>query len=487
MPVVPTASAPLVLLALIAPCCSGRRRPGRRAAPAEAEPGRERRRAVFFASDGMRPDLMEKYAKAGAMPTYKELMKTASTGDNGMLQAFPPNTGVGWYTMATGAYPAEHGSTNNTFFRAGDAFTNRTSFSAAGVLQADTIANAAERAGKKVAQIDWVGGAAANIAGPDRRLHATSSPTAACSSAPADPVEQAGSAFFGVTYQVAAVAPAVRLDAASRPAIRRPPPKQTTLDVRLRRSPAQNPNRDLQRLLLRQRRRRRASTYDHVDRQPGRQDRRERRRSTSKVGDFLPLKLTGANGLIGARAGQTAGHYMKLISLAPDAQPVQALPHVARARDRDVRRAVQRPARRRHRRGPAREVHRRQLAAMGGRRLRARSKPASSTRTPTSSRAATSSGPTASRSSTTSSGRSSPTPTSRWSATRSPTRSRTSSWRSSRRPTPTATRTRATTSHPKFDDIQCTGRGRPAASRSARATSAAPTRTPTRSSASRAS
>ena len=33
-------------------------------------------------------------------------------------------------------------------------------------MQADTIANAAERAGKKVASIDWVGGAAAGIAGP---------------------------------------------------------------------------------------------------------------------------------------------------------------------------------------------------------------------------------------------------------------------------------------------------------------------------------
>ena len=115
-------------------------------------------KVVLFASDGMRPDLVEKYAKAGAMPTYKNLMKDGVTGTNGMLQAFPPNTGVGWYTMATGTYPSEHGSTNNTFFRAGDAFANRTSFSAAGVLQADTIANAAERAGKKVAQIDWVAG-----------------------------------------------------------------------------------------------------------------------------------------------------------------------------------------------------------------------------------------------------------------------------------------------------------------------------------------
>src|SRR5437762_2514325 len=123
-------------------------------------------RTVLFSSDGMRPDLMEKYANAGSMPTYKTLMDQGTTGANGMLQSFPPNTGVGWYTMATGTYPSEHGSTNNTFFRSGDTFSNRTSFSASAVLQADTIANAAERAGKKVAQVEWVGGINANIAGP---------------------------------------------------------------------------------------------------------------------------------------------------------------------------------------------------------------------------------------------------------------------------------------------------------------------------------
>jgi predicted AlkP superfamily pyrophosphatase or phosphodiesterase len=115
-------------------------------------------RVLLFSSDGMRPDLMEQYAAAGAMPTYKSLMAAGVRGANGMVQVFPPNTGVGWYSMATGTYPSEHGSTNNTFHRTGDAFANRTSFSGPGVLQADTIANAAERAGKKVAQIDWVGG-----------------------------------------------------------------------------------------------------------------------------------------------------------------------------------------------------------------------------------------------------------------------------------------------------------------------------------------
>ena len=32
--------------------------------------GRPVDRVVMFASDGMRPDLMERYAKAGFMPTY---------------------------------------------------------------------------------------------------------------------------------------------------------------------------------------------------------------------------------------------------------------------------------------------------------------------------------------------------------------------------------------------------------------------------------
>jgi hypothetical protein len=164
-------------------------------------------KVVLFASDGMRPDLVEKYTKAGAMPTYKKLIEDGAVGKNGMLQAFPPNTGVGWYTIATGTYPSEHGSTNNTFHRTGDTFSNRTSFSAAPVLQADTIANAAERAGKKVAQIDWVAGAAANIDGPTVDFASFFSNRGVLVGA-VDTVEQAGAAFFGTNYEVATVTPA---------------------------------------------------------------------------------------------------------------------------------------------------------------------------------------------------------------------------------------------------------------------------------------
>jgi len=167
--------------------------------------GRPVDRVVMFASDGMRPDLMEKYAKAGAMPTYKKLMKDGATGDNGMLQAFPPNTGVGWYTMATGTYPSEHGSTNNTFHRGGDSFANSTSFSGAGVLQADTIGAAAERAGKKVASIDWVGGASSGLNGPTVDF-ATFYNNRGVLVGQANAVEQAGAAAFGTIYNVGVVA-----------------------------------------------------------------------------------------------------------------------------------------------------------------------------------------------------------------------------------------------------------------------------------------
>src|SRR3990172_1623513 len=160
-------------------------------------------KAIFFAADGMRPDLMERYAAEGAMPTYAALMANGVRGDNGMVQAFPPNTGVGWYTLTTGTYPGEHGSTNNTFFRTGESnFNNRTSLGAS-ILQADTLHQAAERAGKKVASVEWVGARTHNLAGPVidfRNFFSTRGVLAY----PLVASEQAGAAAFGVSYQVAA-------------------------------------------------------------------------------------------------------------------------------------------------------------------------------------------------------------------------------------------------------------------------------------------
>lgn len=285
------------------------------AAAAKPTPAPKADRALVFASDGMRPDLMERYAAQGQMPTYAAMMASGVKGSNGMVQAFPPNTGVGWYTMMTGTYPSEHGSTNNTYYRPNEAFNNRTSFSTANTLQADTLAASAERAGKKVAQVEWVGGAASGIAGPTVDFTNFFS-TRGVLAAPLDATEQAGAAAFGISYQVAAFADASGWTnvPAGDPAA---PPKESTLQVATTFA-AQNPNR----------------TYDlyaydsKVDGTPAYDRLVMVRAGASKdgsqkaldlaVGDFKEVKLTGADGLIGARAGQTAGFYTKLISMAPD-------------------------------------------------------------------------------------------------------------------------------------------------------------------------
>ena len=158
---------------------------------------------IFYAADGMRQDLMERYADHHSMPTFANLMKNGVTGKNGLVQAFPPNTGVGWYTLATGAYPGEHGSTNNTFFRTGESnFNTRTAAFSAGVLQADTLAESTERAGKKVASIEWSGGSRTTtpLQGPvvDYRIFYSGRGLWTNWDVPGQP---AGANAFGVQYQ----------------------------------------------------------------------------------------------------------------------------------------------------------------------------------------------------------------------------------------------------------------------------------------------
>jgi 2',3'-cyclic-nucleotide 2'-phosphodiesterase (5'-nucleotidase family)/predicted AlkP superfamily phosphohydrolase/phosphomutase len=161
-------------------------------------------KVILFGSDGMRQDLVEKYAAEGAMPTFQSLLATGvKAAGQGMLQGFPPNTGVGWHTVATGTWPGEHGSTNNTFHRTGESdFNNRTSFATNGILQADHIAQAAERAGKTVVSMEWVGtrNLVPQLRGPvvDFRTFLSARGVLVNYDLPGQP---AGANAFGVEYQ----------------------------------------------------------------------------------------------------------------------------------------------------------------------------------------------------------------------------------------------------------------------------------------------
>jgi 2',3'-cyclic-nucleotide 2'-phosphodiesterase (5'-nucleotidase family) len=122
---------------------------------------------LFFAADGLSQDAVAKYADQGAVPGFRDLLRRgARASGNGLLTQAPPNTGAGWFTLTTGAWPGVAGSTNNTFHVNGQPFGNRTAAFDPGVLQAETLAQAAERGGKKVAQIEWAGGRSGSTDGP---------------------------------------------------------------------------------------------------------------------------------------------------------------------------------------------------------------------------------------------------------------------------------------------------------------------------------
>ena len=137
------------------------------ASPAPAALNTKQETVIFFAADGMRQDLVESYANQRLMPAMAGLLRSgAQAADGGLLTQAPPNTGAGWYSLATGAWSGVHGSTNNTFAVNGQAMSSRVAAFDAGVVQAETLAQAAERGGKKVAQIEWAGGRVGAINGP---------------------------------------------------------------------------------------------------------------------------------------------------------------------------------------------------------------------------------------------------------------------------------------------------------------------------------
>jgi 2',3'-cyclic-nucleotide 2'-phosphodiesterase (5'-nucleotidase family)/predicted AlkP superfamily phosphohydrolase/phosphomutase len=156
---VAVAAAGVLASTLVAPVAANRHH--------DNDDGRHSDNAVFFASDGLRQDLVARYASMGLMPTMGSMLRKGTyASGNGLLTQAPPNTGAGWYSLATGAWPGVHASTNNTFHINGNQFATSTSAFASGVLKAESIAQAAERGGLKVAQVEWAGGANASIQGP---------------------------------------------------------------------------------------------------------------------------------------------------------------------------------------------------------------------------------------------------------------------------------------------------------------------------------
>lgn len=124
------------------------------AAPAMQASSALGQRMIFFSADGMRSDLVDKYARD--MPTYSQIKRTGTRGQNGMLPQAPPNTGAGWTTMITGAWPGTSGAQNNTYHKNSDTILTRARPYDYKDINAETLAEVAEKGGKKVAMLEWV-------------------------------------------------------------------------------------------------------------------------------------------------------------------------------------------------------------------------------------------------------------------------------------------------------------------------------------------
>jgi 2',3'-cyclic-nucleotide 2'-phosphodiesterase (5'-nucleotidase family) len=268
---------------------------------------------ILFSADGMRQDLVHRYVDEGFMPTYAQLLATgAEAANSGILQAFPPNTGAGWHTLATGAWPGEHGSVNNIFHRGGEA-TFGTAANYLGVLQADTLPQAAERAGRTVVSLEWVGSRYFSpvLVGPtvDGRTPFTRGGVLVNYNLPGQPT---AANSYGVTYDRIDLDPATgwsNVPASFSPA----------MEERLKVPNAGIPLTDnfdrFFDLYVYDSTDDAALNYDKVLVVPSDAGKSGSARVADLKGkDWADIKVK----LIGARAGQTAGFHLKAIDLAPD-------------------------------------------------------------------------------------------------------------------------------------------------------------------------
>jgi 2',3'-cyclic-nucleotide 2'-phosphodiesterase (5'-nucleotidase family) len=154
-----------LLLALPMPLLSGAAARAQEVKPAAAAVGDAP--LILFAAPGMDHHLLDTFTAEGAVPALAAMQEDGAKGH--IVDAFPATTGTSLPTLLSGAWPAEHGVVGERFFRTGSPdFADWASWTDAGLVQADTLPQAAERAGKTVVSIGWQGvsGLDPAIAGP---------------------------------------------------------------------------------------------------------------------------------------------------------------------------------------------------------------------------------------------------------------------------------------------------------------------------------
>lgn len=277
---------------------------------------RDRRRLLFFASDGMRHDLMLRYVAAGQMPVVAGLIARGAIGVDGCLPALPTNTGAGWATLQTGAWSGTSGALNNVFHAAGTPITEPASGFDARLLQAETLAQAAERQGLSVACVEWPGTLPATCAGPVIDFRSFYSTRGALLKHDPPDYRPEIAARLELADLRSAFPPATGWTNTPRSAL---PPREATLSIASTR-PEENPDRTYHVYVYASG----AAGYDRVliaETKDG-----AAAVAVLRPGEWAPVRLH-------LRDGRRAGFHFKLIALAPDlSQCWLAFTTISRAR-----------------------------------------------------------------------------------------------------------------------------------------------------------
>src|SRR5215211_1924984 len=267
---------------------------------------------LLFNAPGMRRDLVETFAAEGALPAIAGVLAEGTSADGGLRPPFPTTTGTNLTTLLTGTGPAEHGVVGDRFFRTGSPdFADFATWTDPGLIQADTLPQAVERAGKQVVSVGWdsvpaldppIGGPV--ISGPV--AYAQSGVVTNIDLALAD--DPANAEWQEVGYEHVDLRPA---DGWSDAPESFSPARETDLTIRSLDPAGPNPDRRFAIYVY-------DSTddatinYDHVLVAPEKD-------AAGSLADLVPGAWAGVPvTLNGEREGQAAGFWLKTIDLAPD-------------------------------------------------------------------------------------------------------------------------------------------------------------------------
>jgi 2',3'-cyclic-nucleotide 2'-phosphodiesterase (5'-nucleotidase family) len=265
---------------------------------------------LLFDAPGLRRDLVETFAAEGALPAIADVLAEGTSSDGGLRPPFPATTGTNVTTLLTGTWPAEHGVVGDRFFRTGSPdFADFATWSDPGLIQADTLPQAAERAGKQVVSIGWE-----NLSALDPPL---GSPVVAGTMVYSqsgvvttiDVADQPGNAErLDVGYDRVNLRPAEGWSEAPQSFS---PAQETAFTIRSLDPAGPNPDRNFA-----------VYVYDSSDDTTMNYDRvlvSPEKDATGSVAHLAAGAWAGVPvALTGERDGQTAGFWLKTIDLAPD-------------------------------------------------------------------------------------------------------------------------------------------------------------------------